>query len=83
MGAHDLDKRWLSVAEAVQCTGLSRSTLNRAFVSGRLPRYKAGRRVLLRRSELDAFIGQPVNSALLAQREYRRLNNKSAKDYHG
>ena len=47
----------LSLAEAGELTGLSRSTLLRAIANGDLPSTKVGRRVILPTAGLIEFVG--------------------------
>jgi excisionase family DNA binding protein len=54
----------LSVAQAAEVLGMSRSAVYAAIVDGRLPARKWGDRVLLLRSELERFLnGLPVRRA--------------------
>lgn len=50
--------RWVSPAEAMDMTGLSRTTIWRAYASGDLPAAKVGRRVLIRLVDLDRWINR-------------------------
>jgi excisionase family DNA binding protein len=51
-----VEKLTVSVAEAVEATGLSRTTLNRLLAKGELPSALVGGRRLIRVSDLEAFI---------------------------
>lgn len=51
------DDRYLTIPELVRYSGLSRSTLERARQAARpLPVYRVGSRVLVKRSEFDAWV---------------------------
>lgn len=51
------DDRYLTIPELVRYSGLSRSTLERARHAARpLPVYRVGSRVLVKRSEYDAWL---------------------------
>lgn len=54
----ELDDRFLSLADLCAYSGLSRATLERAMadVQDPLPSYTVTRRVLVRRSEFDAWM---------------------------
>lgn len=67
---HESDKRALApklahtIPQAVQCTGLSRSTIYDALKSGKLMARKSGRRTLIEDAELRRFIASlPVMGA--------------------
>lgn len=45
-----------SVKQAVEYSGLSRSFLYNLFASGDLKRLKAGKRVLILKSDMDAYL---------------------------
>ena len=46
----------LTIRHACQYTGLSRSFVYKLFDGGVLPRLKAGKRVLIRKDDLDAYL---------------------------
>lgn len=46
----------LNVRQAVDYSGLSRSFLYKLFATGELPRLKAGKRVLIRKGDMDAYL---------------------------
>lgn len=50
------DREWLSTAEAARILGVPRHRLYRLIDEGRLPAYKFGRVVRLRRDEVDAWL---------------------------
>ncbi len=50
------DRLALTIAQAVQASGLSRSFLYRKFDTGELPRLKAGKRVLILRADLENYL---------------------------
>lgn len=52
-----LAKPTLSVAEAVEVTGLSESTLKRAVTAGTIPVHRIGARVLIATADVLAFVG--------------------------
>jgi excisionase family DNA binding protein len=54
--AHTPARRWISIAQAIEYSGLSESTIRRLLDAGRLTRHKPVRRVLVDASELDALI---------------------------
>ncbi len=49
-------KRWISYAEAQESVSLSRGTLWKLVESKRIPAARIGRRVLLDREGLDAYL---------------------------
>lgn len=51
-----LEKRWLSYREGQQLSGLSRGTLWKLVEAGHVPAAKVGRRVLIDRAGLDAYL---------------------------
>lgn len=54
-----LEDPWLNYREAQEYSGgLSRGFLWQRIASGELRAYKAGRRVLIRRSDLDEFLSR-------------------------
>lgn len=50
------EKITLTIAQTCERTGLGRSTIYRLFDDGSLPRLKAGKRTLIRVSDLEAYI---------------------------
>lgn len=50
-------KEFLTVEEAAQLYGFSRGTLYNFIHAKRIPYYKPGGRVLLKKSEIDSYIG--------------------------
>ncbi len=52
----------MSVAEAVEVTGLSESTIKRAILAGTIPVRRVGARVLLSTADVLAFVGVEVTS---------------------
>jgi len=46
----------LTIKEAVSYSGLSRSFLYKAFIAGQLRRLKAGKRVLILKEDMDAYL---------------------------
>ena len=50
------EKLTVTIAQACELTGLGRSTIYRLFDDGSLPRLKAGKRTLIRVSDLEAYI---------------------------
>lgn len=49
---------WFNYRQAQQYSGLSRGFLWQRVASGELRAHKAGRRVLIRRSDLDEFLSR-------------------------
>jgi excisionase family DNA binding protein len=49
-------KKALTIAESVIYANLSRSFLYKKFATGELTRLKAGKRVLIMKSDLDAYL---------------------------
>lgn len=49
-------KKALTIAESVIYANLSRSFLYKKFATGELKRLKAGKRVLIMKSDLDAYL---------------------------
>ena len=56
-------KQWLSISEASRYSKLSRTTLWKYNQTGRLTIHKIGRRCLIERNELDAFLLEGQGSA--------------------
>lgn len=50
------NKAALSIQEAVQYSGLSRSFIYNLFWEKRLTRLKAGKRVLIMKADMDAYL---------------------------
>ncbi|MEM5492461.1 helix-turn-helix domain-containing protein [Hoeflea sp. AS16] len=46
----------LTIREACECTGLSRTFLYREMTGGRLKRLKAGKRVLILKADLEDYL---------------------------
>lgn len=61
--------RYLPVAEAAQIAGVAPDTIRSWIGQGRLRRYNAGREIRVRRSELDALLASPTETAGTAGRE--------------
>jgi excisionase family DNA binding protein len=55
-GATGSEPAALTIQQAVKFAGLSRSFLYKKFASGELPRLKAGKRVLILRNDLQAYL---------------------------
>ncbi|MGB3832313.1 MAG: helix-turn-helix domain-containing protein [Mesorhizobium sp.] len=51
-----MNKLSVTIPEAVEMTGIGRSTLYRLFVEGKLTPRKSGKRTLILVSDLEAFI---------------------------
>lgn len=49
----DPNRRWLSVADVMDMTGLSEATIRRRLADGSLPARKLGRRVLIDSADVD------------------------------
>lgn len=54
----DPHKRYLGMAEAGYSTGLSKAFIHQKIMTGELPAYRVGRRLLIDIDDLDAFIRQ-------------------------
>jgi excisionase family DNA binding protein len=54
------EKPYLSIDEASQLLGISRRTLYRMIERGEFPSAKAGRRTIIRRSDIDGLFEMPV-----------------------
>jgi excisionase family DNA binding protein len=50
------DAEFMTKAEAAQLMRLSRATIDRLRASGQLPFVKLGKKVIFRRSDIDAFL---------------------------
>ena len=46
----------LTISEAVKATGISRGQFHKLLIDGALTRHKVGKRTLILRDELEAFI---------------------------
>ncbi|WP_083923185.1 helix-turn-helix domain-containing protein [Ahrensia kielensis] len=55
-GVLESRQKALTIAQACQTSGLSRSFIYKKFASGELPRLKAGKRVLILREDLEAYL---------------------------
>jgi len=51
-----VETKTLTILQASQYSGLSRSFLYKLFASGRLKRLKAGKRVLILKSDMDIYL---------------------------
>lgn len=54
---HEEGREWLTIAEAAEYARVSSRTLERLLTGGRVPSTTLGRRRLVRRGDLDAFLG--------------------------
>lgn len=63
------DDCWMSVKEAARYAGVSADTIRSMVNGGQIPRGGAGRRVLVRRSDLDQSLMQPSASVTRVGRE--------------
>lgn len=52
----DPERRFLGLTDAAKRVGLSRAYVHQLTMSGRLPAYRVGRRLLIDVDDLDAFI---------------------------
>ncbi len=50
------ERRWFGYAEAIEYTGLGRTTLTQLVMSGEVRASKIGKRVLISRESLDAYL---------------------------
>ena len=73
----DVELVWLSEAKAVKYTSLSRKTLFSAREAGKITYRIMGRRILYKKSDLDAFIER--NSDLIKSVEDRINDIKTKK----
>lgn len=51
-----MERRWFGYAEAIEYTGLGRTTLTALVTSGELRAAKVGKRVLISRDSLDSYL---------------------------
>lgn len=63
---------FLTVAEAAAYLRASRQRVYDLLSSRRLPKYRDGARVLIRRADLDAYLGQPGAERGLRESSYGR-----------
>lgn len=63
------DGEWLGTTEACEMLGITLRTLYRLIDEGKVPAYKMGRVIRLRRIEIDAF----VESTRIAPGDLRNL----------
>lgn len=66
-------KENLNIADASRLLGVSRWTLWRAIGAGNLQVRKLGRRTIIRRTDLDRLLGQPIEAAEHSQPELLTL----------
>lgn len=64
-----MNKLTATIAEASAMTGLSRSSLYRAFAAGRLSPKKCGKRVLIPVADLTAYVESLPDANLSSSRE--------------
>lgn len=50
------ERRWFRYAEAIEYTGLGRTTLTQLVTSGEVQAAKVGKRVLISRDSLDRYL---------------------------
>lgn len=55
------DRVILSVMEAAAVAGLGHNTIRKAIKEEKLPARKIGKRVLIRRIDLEQFLSPPIN----------------------
>ena len=58
--------RYGSTSAVATYSGLSERTVKRLVQRGRLPRLKAGRRTLIRFSDVDSYLSSPVRETVMA-----------------
>lgn len=63
---------FLTVAEAAVYLRASRQRVYDLLSSRRLPKYRDGARVLIRRADLDAYLGQPAPERARPRSSYGR-----------
>ena len=51
-----LNKEWLSVADVIKSTGLSRSTIQRGFSLGQLKSVKSGGKRMMKKSWIEKWL---------------------------
>ncbi|MHB1700765.1 MAG: helix-turn-helix domain-containing protein [Acidobacteriaceae bacterium] len=70
------DHDWVSQAEAARLRGVSRQAISRLIKKGRLKVLKIGGKVLLNRTEIEAFVpeqpGRPANERLARSNQEAR-----------
>lgn len=72
---NDIIKIGLTVNEAAAYSGIGSNTLRRLVKDGRIPALTIGRKVVIRRDTLDAFMTVNTGINLLETEKVKRVNN--------